>query len=298
MKLEEEFYISESDLTPSMKFIRFYFHRVSPFTPRLATKLFWHLFTKPRPRKFASVDESFYKEAQTEHLRSKKYKAPFTLHKRGKGEKKVLILHGWEGRSSDFSKLVHQLEKIATVYTLDFPGHGKSPKSRAHLPMFIDTIETALDHLSEVDTAIGHSLGAASLAMAVGKGEYLHRIKKLVFLGLHPEPSQYFLQYKEATKVNEKVFDRCVKLAQSRTGEKLLDYSCYHYLEDYSQYEVHFIHDEDDKIIKVKRVEDLSEKLDAAKVFKGYHGGHFRHYKNKEVIDRIVEIVQNNGLSE
>lgn len=275
-----------------MKFIRYYFHRVSPFTPRLATRLFWHLFTKPRPRKFSKADESFYKEALSEHLRSIKYKAPFTLHRRGSREKKVLILHGWEGRSSDFSKLVHQLEKVSTVYTLDFPGHGKSPKSRAHLPMFIDVIESAIEHLTKVDTVIGHSLGAASLAMTVGKGDYLHRIKKLIFLGLHPEPSQYFLQYKEATKVNEKVFERCVKLAQSRTGEKLLDYSCYHFLDDYSQYEVHFIHDQDDKIIKVKRVEELSMKLENSKVFKGDHGGHFRHYKDNEVIEHILKIAK------
>lgn len=281
-----------------MKAIRFYFHRVSPYTPRIATRLFWHLFTKPRTRKFSKTDEHFYRKVTSELLVSKTYEAPFLVHSTGKGLKKVLVLHGWESRASDFSKLVEKLKEIATVYVLDFPGHGKSPKSRAHLPMFVDAIETTLDSLGEVDTVIGHSLGAASLAIAVGDNNDKNNVMKLVFLGLHPEPSQYFLQYKKVTKVNEKVFERCVKLAESKTGVKLLDYSCYHYLADYSQYETHFIHDEKDSIIRVERVEEFSKKLEKSQIFKGDHGGHFRHYKNQEVIDYIFQIVNKKGVSE
>ncbi|CAG5085120.1 2-succinyl-6-hydroxy-2, 4-cyclohexadiene-1-carboxylate synthase [Parvicella tangerina] len=273
-----------------MRLIRFYFHRVSALTPRVATKLFWHLFTKPRPRKFAKTDESFYEKASQEKVLSQKFKAEFLLNKRGNGDNRVLILHGWEGRSSDFSKLITQLEKVATVYALDFPGHGKSPKSRAHLPMFVDVIESALNHLAEVDTVIGHSLGAASLAMAVGQGDYSNQLKNLVFMGLHPEPSQYFLQYKRVTKVNDIVFERCVRMAEEKTSAKLLDYSCYNYLEKYERFAMHFIHDEKDKIIRVDRVEDLANKLSDSEVFKGDHGGHFRHYKSDEVIEYILKI--------
>lgn len=281
-----------------MKAIRFYFHKVSPYTPRMATRLFWYLFTKPRARKFSKADEGFYHKVTSEAVVSKTYKAPFLIHRAGQQTKKVLILHGWESRASDFSKLVDKLKTIATVYVLDFPGHGKSPKSIAHLPMFVDVIESTLDSIGRVDTVIGHSLGAASLAMAIGDNAYQNTIDKLVFLGLHPQPSQYFLQYKKVTKVNDKVFERCVKLAESKTGVKLLDYSCYHYLANYAQYETHFIHDERDSIIRVERVEDLADKLEKSQVFKGNHGGHFRHYKNPEVIDHIFQIVNKNGISE
>ncbi len=292
--MEEEFYIAESDLTPSMKALRFYFHRLAPLAPRLSTRLFWHLFTQPRPRKFSGADETFYQKAASQEMTSAKFEAPFTLHQRGEGEKKVLVLHGWEGRSADFSKLVAQLEENATVFSLDFPGHGKSPKSRAHLPMFKDVIHTALTHLGTLDTVVGHSLGAASLAMTIGKGDFSDDVNKLVFLGLHPIPSQYFLQYKKVTKVSDRIFERCVKLAEEKTGAQLLDYSCYNYLEEYNKYNVHLIHDANDKIIKVQRVEELNEQLAEAQLFKGNHGGHFRHYKDQEVIDRIKSIVHSN----
>lgn len=289
--MEEEFYISEGELTTSMKAIRFYFHRVSPITPRIATRLFWHFFTQPRPRKFSKVDESFYRETSSEELVSKKYKASFKLHKRGRGAKKVLVLHGWEGRSSDFMKLARGLEEEATVYMVDFPGHGKSPKSRAHLPLFVDTINTVLDHLKEIDVVAGHSLGAASLAMSIGQRDFEARIHNLVFLGLHPEPSQFFLQYKRVTKVNENVFNRCVRLAEKKTGVSLLDYSCYNFIEEYGKYSIHFVHDAFDKIIKVDRVEKLADMLENASVFKGDHGGHFRHFKDHEVVDYIRGLI-------
>jgi pimeloyl-ACP methyl ester carboxylesterase len=289
--VEEEFYIAESDLTTSMKAIRFYFHRVSPFTPRLATKLFWHLFTQPRPRKFSKQDESFYDRAEQELCASNIYGKKYLLNKRGSGTKKIVVLHGWEGRASDFNKLISQLEKEATVYAVDFPGHGKAPKSRAHLPMFMDVIQSAIEHVGDVDMIIGHSLGAASLAMTVGKNDFSNQVNKVVFLGLHPVPSQYFVQYKKVTRVSDRVFQRCVRLAESKTGAKLLEYDCYNYLPQYHKYSIHFIHDELDKIIKVDRVEQLSEQIGDSAVFKGDHGGHFRHYKDQEVISEIIRIL-------
>lgn len=255
----------------------------------MATRLFWHLFTKPRPRKFTQADEEFYAGSISSQMESQKFGLPFTVHKRGSGDKKVLLLHGWEGRASDFSRMITNIENELSIYTIDFPGHGKSPKSRAHLPIFIDVIQTALNTLGSFEAVIGHSLGAASLAMAAGKNQ--HDVNKLIFLGLHPVPSQYFVQYKTVTKVNNKVFDRCVRMAEAKTDAKLLEYSCYNYLENYANYSVHFIHDSKDKIIHVKRVEELAENLPESAVFQGDHGGHFRHYKHQEVVAKIKQII-------
>lgn len=276
-----------------MKVLRFYFHRVSPLTPRMASRLFWHLFTKPRPRRFSSVDESFYKTAKSKSYTSEQYDTPYTVHERGSGPKKVLILHGWEGRSSDFGKLISNLEEEMTVYTVDFPGHGKSPKSRAHLPIFMDVIKSVLDQFEKIEAVMGHSLGAASLAMTFGKYDFTSKVNKLIFLGLHPEPSQYFIQYKSATKVNEKVFKRSVNLAERKTGVELLNYSCYNFLDKYRKYQMYFVHDEKDKIINVKRIEELATHLNNSIIFKGDHGGHFRHYKHDEVITEIRRIINN-----
>lgn len=287
--MEEDFYIAESDLTPSMRLVRFYFHKLSPYSPRLATQLFWHLFTKPRPRKFSAVDESFYRSAHSINGISNKYGLSYKIHKKGIGSRKVLILHGWEGRSSDFARIITNLEPDSCVYSVDFPGHGKSPKSRAHLPIFIDVIESVLSTLGPVDAVVGHSLGAASLAMAIGNGSF--EVDKLIFLGLHPVPSQYFLQYKKVTKVSDRIFKRCVSMAEKKTDAKLLDYSCFNYLDKYKDYQLHFIHDSKDKIIHVSRVEELALKLDVAHVYQGDHGGHFRHYKHQEVIEKIRQII-------
>ncbi|MCB9197068.1 MAG: alpha/beta hydrolase [Flavobacteriales bacterium] len=292
MNRDEDFYISEEDLTRSMKFIRFFFSKLSPIFPGVAARLFWHLFTNPRKRKMTDADKRFYLQCKVTKLVSEEFKKPYSIIETGSGSLKVLILHGWESRSSDFRKMIDKLKTVATVYSVDFPGHGVASKSRAHLPIFVDTIHSAVKQIGPVDVTLGHSLGAASLSMAVVDEKYFSYFKTLVFLGLHPIPSSYFLQYKKITRVNERVFEACLKYAEKRTEKSLLNYDCYNHLEVYRNYQVFFIHDSFDKIIHLDRVNDFAEKLGGNEVFTGDHGGHFRHYKAEEVILKVVTIIE------
>lgn len=275
-----------------MRLVRFYFHRVSKFVPRISSRLFWHLFTNPRARRFKPSEEKFYHSLEpVQTIKSEEYQSEFTIWRKGKEGKKILVLHGWEGRSSDFSKLIDRLAINNTVYSVDFPGHGKSPKGKAHLPIFVDVIKTVVYQLVPFDLAIGHSLGAASLAIAFGEARLSEQIKSLIFLGLHPEPSQYFMQYRSVTRVNDQVFQRCLNFAERKTNKSLLDYSCYNFLDEYEKSDVHFVHDSDDKIINLRRVSKLNEELPNAQLFHGSHGGHFRHYRHESVIDYIEAVV-------
>lgn len=288
---QEQFYIADQDLTTSMKLVRFYFQRLSPLTPKLASRFFWRLFTSPRKRKWTDAEEKFYASSEGSAAISDEFQRPYTIWKRGTGTKKVLILHGWESRASDFRRLIEGLEEDAELYIVDFPGHGKSPDSIAHLPIFVDVIKSAAKEIGCLDWIIGHSLGAASLSMAVVEPDFKIQVGGLIFMGLHPIPSNYFLQYKSVTRVSERVFEECIKLAQERTGKALLEYNCYDHLDTLNKYKIVFIHDEKDAIIRPERVVEFASKIENGQLFVGDHGGHFRHYKNQEVIAKIQSVV-------
>ncbi len=287
--MEEEFYIPKSEVTFSMKMVRFYFHRVGWVAPNFTAKLFWKLFTKPRERRINSGHLAFLDLADNKTMQSDFYNATYTVHKFGNGKRKILLCHGWEGRTLDFRNVINALmqDEDLQVISVDFPGHGISPKSQAHLPMFVDVIDSFLKVENDIEVVIGHSLGAASIAMTVPKQANVFKEKKLIFMGLHPIPSNFITQYKSVTKISDKLFDKCMELAESQLQQPLTQYNCHDHVNLYAMNKVLFIHDKEDAIIKLKRVENLQKEVENSKLFSGSHGGHFVHYKHDDVISEI-----------
>ena len=291
--MEEEFYIPESEVTLSMKMVRFYFRRVGWVAPSFTAKLFWKLFTKPRARKLHGEHLSFLDTAESTVLKSDFYDATYTVHKFGTGKKKLLLCHGWEGRTVDFRKVIEALiiDEDLQIISIDFPGHGTSPKSQAHLPMFVDVIDSYYKVAKEIDIVVGHSLGAASIAMTVPKYPELFKGKKLILMGLHPIPSQFTTQYKSVTKISEKLFAKCMLMAESELKQPLSNYDCHDHVAVYSESDVFLIHDTNDAIVKLKRVEKLHHEIKGSELFSGAHGGHFKHYRHADVVQEIKTFI-------
>jgi pimeloyl-ACP methyl ester carboxylesterase len=291
--MEEEFYIPESEVTMSMKIVRFYFQRVGWVAPNYTAKLFWKLFTKPRKRELSIGHQNFLKLAETTIYQSDFYNATYTTHKYGTGKKKILLCHGWEGRTVDFRNVIESLilNSDLQIISIDFPGHGVSPKSQAHLPLFVDVIESYFKVEKNLEVVMGHSLGAASIAMTVPKQPEIFKNKKLILLGLHPVPSQFIAQYKSVTRISDRLFSKCMKMAENELNQPLTEYNCHDHIELYAQNQVLLIHDAEDKIIELKRVEKLQFEIQHSKLYSGKHGGHFKHYRHQDVIREIQAFI-------
>lgn len=291
---KEDFYIPENKLTRGQKLVRYYFKKVGPLFPNSTKRLFWRLFTTPRKRKPTSSQQEFIKKATTRSITLKQRNTTYCVHDFGDGPKTVLIFHGWEGMTSDFKNLIESLVlQQFRVISIDFPGHGTAPKSRAHLPLFIDVIKDYITyHSTEIkfDAIIGHSLGAAALALAVPDIDN-HRFDRLAFLGLHPKPSDFILQYKSITQINQSLFEKCIQFAEKKVNTELLHYDCTLYLKNYNQYPILLVHDEKDSVIHVSRIQEFAGKVQSSQLFVGNNGGHFRHYKHPDVIRAISAFI-------
>lgn len=87
----------------------------------------------------------------------------------------VLALHGWEGRATQFRYLAEAIVKSGrTLIALDAPAHGHSPGRTAHPRLFAEAlIEVAAEITAEcgnLETVIGHSMGAGAAAYALANG--------------------------------------------------------------------------------------------------------------------------------
>ncbi|MDZ3990599.1 alpha/beta fold hydrolase [Pseudomonas sp. Teo4] len=88
----------------------------------------------------------------------------------GKGPT-VLLMHGWEGRPTQFAALIETLVQAGhTVVSLEGPAHGRSPGQQAHVALFARALLEAAAELPPLRAVIGHSMGGASVMLALQMG--------------------------------------------------------------------------------------------------------------------------------
>jgi pimeloyl-ACP methyl ester carboxylesterase len=90
----------------------------------------------------------------------------------GEAERPVVVLvHGWEGRGSQLGALAAPLVAAGfQVMTFDGPAHGESPGEEASVPALARVLAALPAQLGPVHAVAGHSLGAASAALATTLG--------------------------------------------------------------------------------------------------------------------------------
>src|SRR5690606_19473234 len=126
----------------------------TPLATRLALNLFFTPLKFPIPKRENAIRET----AVQHHLNTGK--SDFTLFEWKNTGPKVLLVHGWSGRASQFFKIIEELHKKGYhVFSIEAPAHGKSKQKKTHMLEFVDCIEVAQSKFGQFDFAIGHSLG-------------------------------------------------------------------------------------------------------------------------------------------
>ena len=83
----------------------------------------------------------------------------------------VILVHGWGSRAGRWATLAPSLlAKNLRVITYDAPAHGTSPGRMASLPEFAEALSAVAGGAGAVHAVVGHSLGAAAIALALGNG--------------------------------------------------------------------------------------------------------------------------------
>ena len=89
----------------------------------------------------------------------------------GEGTRQVLLVHGWESRSTQLAGFVDALcEQGFKVVAMDAPAHGKSLGKQANPVMFARAIQSVNQQLGPFDAIIGHSMGGSAVAIALSEG--------------------------------------------------------------------------------------------------------------------------------
>jgi pimeloyl-ACP methyl ester carboxylesterase len=136
-------------------------------SPQLASRFAARLFATPGRRAPRAWERSIFAEAE-----------PFQLHAAGtnlRGARigegpAVLLVHGWGGGGSQLAAFVPPLLAAGcAVVAFDGPAHGASTGRTATMPELADAAGDVARRFG-ARAAIGHSLGAAAVALALHRG--------------------------------------------------------------------------------------------------------------------------------
>lgn len=141
-------------------------HAAGAVSPRLAGRLALHLFFTTAPRMAVrDADLATHRDAQRERIRIRG--SEVVTYRWGRGERAVLLLHGWQGRASQFAPLVRELVADGfRVVSFDAPAHGDSSGRRTDLRDWVTTAEQLQRSDGPFQAIVGHSFGGLAALTA------------------------------------------------------------------------------------------------------------------------------------
>lgn len=265
-----------------------YFAIVSRLLPDLARRQAERLFTRP-PRYAGRRTQPV--DARRETVVAGKHS--LAVWQAGPARAPaVLLVHGWGGRGVQMGSFVAPL--LADGYRVvwfDQPGHGESGRDPVALPDFVRALEALAVTHGPFHAAIGHSLGAAALGLAMRRGLQLERI---VFVSPPASISEHAHKFARLLGITPAIRDAMRQRIEHRYGVRFAEIDR---IDELAQLRLPalFVHDSGDAEVPFEHTLRLSGRMPQARLIKTYGLGHNRLLRDHGVVRAIVAFVRGDG---
>jgi pimeloyl-ACP methyl ester carboxylesterase len=178
-------------------------------------------------------------------------------------------------------------ERGFRVVWFDQPGHGDSGRGRVALPDFVRTIEALEASHGPFHAAIGHSLGAAALGLALRRGWTLARV---VLVSSPASLREYTGRFARALGIAPRIRDAMRKRLERRHGMRFDDIDRIEELEALNTPAL-FVHDHDDRQVPIENSQRLRQRMPGARLLATYGFGHNRILREPSVVNAVADFV-------
>ncbi|QBZ90807.1 alpha/beta fold hydrolase [Pseudomonas viciae] len=208
----------------------------------------------------------------------------------GKGPT-VLLMHGWEGRPTQFAALITALVDAGyTVVALDGPAHGRSPGREANVLLFARAMLEAAAELPSLQAVIGHSMGGASAMLAVQLGL---QTETLVSIAAPARILGVLRGFARMMGLPPKARSAFIRLVENDVGMRASKMDVAHYQLDVPGL---IVHAEDDTVVSVKESQLIHEAWFDSRLLRLPQGGHQRVLADPRVIDGVLSLLAGRSL--
>lgn len=268
--------------------IRCFAKTLELISSRLASFFGIRLFITPVNFPIPKREQYMLKSAQKKRLHIPEIKKEIEILSYGYSKKKVLLVHGWSGRSTQLFAFADKLlENGYMVISFDGPAHGKSTGRTTMMPEFLKTIEKINTSFGPFEAAIGHSFGATSLYNAAAT--FLD-IKTFIAIGSGDRISDIISNFAKNLYLKEK----SAKKIQLGLEKKWMIH-----IDDFSSSSVAkkikipvlVVHDIIDGDVPVSCAYRIRQNLEKGSLFITNGLGHTKILRNNEVINKSIKFI-------
>ena len=282
---------NKKSLIPSLiipKPVSYFAKTLELISSRLASFFGIRLFITPVNFPIPKREQYMLKSAQKKRLHIPEIKKEIEILSYGYSKKKVLLVHGWSGRSTQLFAFADKLlENGFMVISFDGPAHGKSTGRTTMMPEFLKTIEKINTTFGPFEAAIGHSFGATSLYNAAAT--FLD-IKTFIAIGSGDRISEIISNFAKNLYLKEK----SAKKIQSGLEKKWVIH-----LDDFSsstvakkiKIPVLVVHDKTDGDVPVSCAYRIRQNLEKGSLFITNGLGHTKILRNNEVVHKSIKFI-------
>ncbi len=268
--------------------LRAIIHSICRFNPRLATELLLFLFLRPRRRPLTYIHQlpaGARPIAIFHNLRKLKG------YEWGKGQKTVLLAHGWESHLGHMMHLVNPLVDAGfKVLAFDAPGHGQSPQLYSDMIDFGEAVREVLEQHAPIYAIIGNSFGGAASALTLQRNKFVS-VERLVLVSPMSHILQHIDIFDRLMHVPDEIMPRVLAGIENRIGMRISQCDVYKAIKQFQMRGL-LIHDKDDEVIPVLSSRMLAGIWRNASYIETTGLGHRGALQDKQVIDEIIAFLK------
>ncbi|MBB2495005.1 alpha/beta fold hydrolase [Aquipseudomonas ullengensis] len=198
----------------------------------------------------------------------------------------VLLLHGWEGRPTQFAHLVRALVRAGYgVVALDGPAHGRSPGYEANVVLFARALLEAASELPPLRAVIGHSMGGAAALLATQLGL---RTEALVTIAAPARILGALRRFAHFVGLPRQARARFVSRIEQTAGMPVALVDVAHYRLDMPGLVVHA---QDDGMVPAAEAQSIHAVWPGSQLLNLASGGHSKPLADPRVVEAVLELL-------
>lgn len=263
---------------------------LSALNKNLAAAFALKLFESPIQHKLPKREQKMYEVSHKSRLQLPNSKKEIMVYENKFGSKKVLLVHGWNGRGTQLVTIAKAFKDLNySIVSFDAPGHGKTPKTTANMKHFIEAIFELDKRYKGFDIIIGHSLGGMSIINSLGRSL---QTQKAVIIGSGNKTKDITEDFLQTIGMNKKLAPFLIGLFERKYQDKMQNYDV----------DVHagkinipvlIIHDVNDKDVPYTAAETLHQNMPTSELLLTNGLGHRKILGDEDVIEKIVQFATN-----
>lgn len=278
--------VVQSMLAP--KKVQLFCKGVQFISKTLAAKLTIKLFYMPIRFKRPERELAMWESSQKKRIKIKAINKEINVLSYGYSPKKVLLVHGWSGRGTQFFMLANKLlENGYMVVTFDAPAHLKSEGKTTSMVEFIACVHQLNIDFNGFDFAIGHSLGGMSLYNAISEG---FSVKKLVTIGSGDLISDIIKHFVKALALKPIIATKMKKYIDASFGYDIDRHSSSKMVKNINIPAL-IVHDKQDGDVAVGCAERIHKNFKNSKLLITNGLGHTRILRDEPTLNKIIEFI-------